>query len=163
MPRPALPFDQDLADQICERIATSDDGLEDVLDALRIERGEHLVTPGLTTIYKWLDENEAFAKQSARARELQSHLLFDRAQKQAREPLEGTVIRRFDGKDGVEITETTSDNVERSKLLVQTTLRRAGQLNPKKYGDKFQAELTGSVDVSLVDRLNKARQRVEQS
>ncbi len=119
---------------ICERIATSDDGLEQVIDEMRLTLGDRV--PGLTTIYRWLEESADFAEKSARARTLQAQLLHDRAQVQAKTPLIG-VVRKIERNGEKEtVTETTTDNVERSKLLVQTTLRRAGQLNPKKYGEK---------------------------
>ena len=144
--RPEIPYDSELADLICERIATSEDGLEDILAEIAVTRGKRTV--GLTTIYKWMNEVQDFAEKSVRAREMQSHLLFDRAQKEARSPMIGVIRKIEQGKDKEGnprdvVTETTSDNVERSKLLVQTTLRRAGQLNPKKYGERVQNEHTG--------------------
>jgi hypothetical protein len=43
----------------------------------------------------------------------------------------------------IERTVTVADNVQRSQLIVQTTLKRAGQLCSKKYGDKVQTEISG--------------------
>lgn len=138
MGRPSIPFDQAMCDEICERIATSELGLEQVL----VERkAAGLSCVSSTTIYKWLVANPEFAEQSARARRMQAELLHDRAQQVAQTPLVGKVIRD-DEKNGR--TETTSDNVERSKLIVQTLLKRAGQLDPKKYGDKVLNEHTGT-------------------
>jgi len=144
MSRTPLPFDEELAEEICDRIATSDLGLEDILSQLAEERlQQQKTTPCLRTIYRWLESNESFSQRSARARTLQAQLLHDRAQRYAREALIGTIERTEDGPDGKKTTVTRSDNVERSKLLVQTTLRRAGQLDPKKYGERITAEHTG--------------------
>jgi hypothetical protein len=137
MARPEIPYDPEMAGEICERIATSELGLEQVL-ADRKSQGLAIVSS--TTIYKWLSNNPEFAEQSARARRMQAELLHDRAQQVAQTPLIGKVVKD-DEKNGR--TETTSDNVERSKLIVQTLLKRAGQLDPKKYGEKIQAEHTG--------------------
>lgn len=135
--RPALPFDADLAEEICERLATSELGLEQIVADLTKERGES--TPCLRTIYRWLESNEGFSQQSARARRFQAQLLHDRAQMQAQTPLIGE-IRKSTPK-GEEVT--IADNVQRSQLIVQTTLKRAGQLDSKKYGDKVQQEISG--------------------
>lgn len=134
--RPPIPFDPELADQICEGIGTTDLGLEEILAELtKYRKTLNKKTPALRTVYRWLVENEDFRQQSAHARTLQAQLLHDRAQKYAREPMLGTVTRVEKGPDGKKTITTESDNVERSKLLVQTTLRRAGQLDPKKYGE----------------------------
>jgi len=138
MARPEITFDAEMAEEICERIATSDLGLEQVL-AERIAENKPSVSS--TTIYKWLRLHPEFAEQSARARKMQAELLHDRAQQVAQTPLIGKVVRD-DRKNGR--TETISDNVERSKLIVQTLLKRAGQLDAKKYGDKIQAEVSGA-------------------
>jgi hypothetical protein len=116
MGRPPIPYNPEVADAICEMIATTALGLEDVLTEVRKTFPE---TPGLSTVYKWLNSEPAFANNSARARELQGI---------------GTVTRDST-KNGKETR--TSDNVERSKLIVQTLLKRAGQLAPKKYGDRL--------------------------
>lgn len=136
MGRPS-DYTEEIAEKICERIATSELGLEQVLDEIRLTDG---YAPSSTSVYRWLESNEGFREKSARARRMQAELLHDRAQIAAQTPLIGRV-ERDSSKDGM--TVTTSDNVERSKLIVQTLLKRAGQLDPKKYGDKLQTEVTG--------------------
>lgn len=132
--RPALEYDPEVAEEICERIATSEDGLEQVIDELKLTFGDRV--PSVRVVYRWLESSEEFRQKSARARTLQAQLLHDRAQVYARQPLIGVVRTEIRKGDSTEIQEKTCDNVERSKLLVQTTLRRAGQLDPKKYADK---------------------------
>ncbi len=138
MARPVIPYDEELTDYICERIATSELGLEQVLQE---RQDKQLSYVSSTTIYKWLNEVPEFAEKSARARKMQAELLHDRAQQVAQSPLIGRIEKHSD-KDGA--TVTISDNVERSKLIVQTLLKRAGQLDSKKYGDKVQAEVSGA-------------------
>ena len=95
------------------------------------------------TIYRWREDNEDFRSNSARARDMQAELLHDRAQLAAQTPLVGEVVKEVvypatdDKPERIERTVTVSDNVARSTLIVQTTLKRAGQLAPKKYGDKI--------------------------
>lgn len=148
MGRPSI-YTQELADKICDRIATSEMGLEQVLEEIRLTDGE---APSTTTIYRWLEENSEFREQSARARRMQAELLHDRAQIAAQTPLIGHSVKDS-AKDGR--TTTTGDNVERSKLIVQTMLKRAGQLDPKKYGDRVQQEITGKDGGAVVFTVEK--------
>ena len=134
MGRPSK-YSRELAARICERISTTELGLEQVLAEIREQDGE---APTSTSVYRWLEKHQSFREQSARARRMQAELLHDRAQIAAQQPLIGKIVTEG-GKDGT-ITKTC-DNVERSKLIVQTLLKRAGQLDPKKYGEKTQ--LTG--------------------
>lgn len=111
----AMEFNQAVADEICDRIAKGE-SLRTICGA---ERDDFL--PGQTTVFKWLGENEAFAKQYARARELQADREFDEAR---------------------DIAQTaTPENVQVARLQIDTIKWRTGKLAPKKYGDKLA--LTG--------------------
>ena len=137
-------YTQQLGEKICERIATSELGLEQVLAEIELTDG---YAPGLTSVWRWKQANEEFRKQYLRAREDQAELLHDRAQQIAQNALIGHVTRTVVTGEGenakTETTTTISDNVERSKLIVHTTLKRAGQLDSKRYGEKIQQEVTG--------------------
>lgn len=141
--RPPWPYDPELGELICEKIATSEEGLEQVLDEISLIQCNK--TPSMMTVYRWLEASEEFREIYARARELQAQVLHDRAQVQAKTPLIGKITERtLDAQGNVaESREKTVDNVDRSKLMVYTTLKRAGQLSPKKYGEKIQQEHTG--------------------
>ena len=134
--RPPIPFSQEIADEICERLVESRMGLEHVLDSMRATP-EFAATPGLTTIYKWLAANPQFAEMSARARELSADTYVDAALNEAHTSRIGEIEMVKETKDGTFKESKIADNVERSKLIVQTLLKRAGQLNSKKYGDKL--------------------------
>lgn len=140
MGRPALPYDSGLTDYICERLATSELGLEQILQE---RRDMGLSSVSTQTIYRWREDNEEFRSNSARAREMQAELLHDRAQIAAQTALIGEIVKEViypatdDKPERIERTVTVADNVARSTLIVQTTLKRAGQLAPKKYGDKL--------------------------
>lgn len=133
-------YNKKIGDKICERIACDEKGLEEILEEIRLTDGW---APGIMTIWRWRDEFPEFKAQYKEAREMQASLLHDRAQKYAREPLIGRIETTIDGPKGVETQVKVCDNVERSKLLVQTTLKRAGQLDHKRYGDKIQQEISG--------------------
>lgn len=131
--RPPFPYNPEIGEEICQRLATSEDGLEQILDEMRLTRDDHI--PSLRHVYCWLDDNPQFLHDYARARLLQGQLLHDRAQVYARSALVGMVRKVERTGDKETVTETSIDNVERSKLMVGTTLKRAAHLNPMKYSD----------------------------
>lgn len=115
MPAPALEFSQAIANEICDRLAKG----ESLRKICGEERDDFI--PGRTTVLKWLAENEAFASQYARARELQADAKFEEAW---------------------EIAETaTVENVQVARLKIDTIKWQTAKLQPKKYGDKVA--LTG--------------------
>ncbi len=133
--RPPIPYIPEIGEEICERLVSSRMGLEWVLDSMR---PEFPATPSLSTVYKWMAANEEFAESSARARILSADTYVDAAIQEAHSSRVGTIETTRGTKDGTFNESKIADNVERSKLIVQTLLKRAGQLNPKKYGDKLQ-------------------------
>jgi hypothetical protein len=84
------------------------------------------------------------------ARKRQATILHDEAQEEAMRPLLGEIEKTVIKPDGREIHTTRNDNVERSKLIVQTLLKRAGQLAPSKYGDKLDVNHSGAIKSILV-------------
>lgn len=151
--RPAIPFDQKIADEICARLCESRRGLDHVLDEMR--DGDFPSTPRRTTIYHWMAANERFANDSARARELSADTYVDAAVEEAHTSLIGRIDSTKETKDGTFSESRIADNVERSKLIVQTLLKRAGQLNPKKYGDRVTQEHTGEGGGPLVFQVKR--------
>lgn len=144
--RPRIPYDAELADEICERFATEVKGLEAILADLKAERGD-LPTPSLSVIYRWLDENEDFQQKSARARRLRADTLADIRLQYALEPMIGTTTTTMEWGEQVKV----GDNVARSQLIVQTISKHIGQLAPAKYGEKVEHEHKGKLTLeSLV-------------
>jgi hypothetical protein len=148
--RPLIPFDQTIATEICERIVESRMGLEHVLDVMRSEP-EWSKTPTLVTIYRWMTENDGFFKDSARARQLSADTYVDAAVNEAHTQRIGKIEGTKETKDGTFAESKIVDNVQRSQLIVQTLLKRAGQLNPKKYGERLDLNHGGTVGVNLVN------------
>lgn len=122
-------------------------GLEHVLDTMRAEP-EFESTPTLPTIYKWMLENKRFFEASARARMLSADTYVDAAVNEAHTHRLGRIDGTRETKDGIFSESKIVDNVQRSQLIVQTLLKRAGQLNPKKYGEKLVHE--GNEDAPLI-------------
>ena len=106
-------YSLELAEAVCEAIALSDYGLEQIC-----EREDF---PSAMTIYRWLREREEFQKLYARAREIQGHFQQERAVK--------TAIEAQDAQLG--------------RLAYDARKWAAAKLNPRVYGDKVVNEVTG--------------------
>jgi len=135
MPAP-WEFDQTIADEICERLSKG----QSLRKICGVGRDDFL--PGQSTVFKWLDDNAAFAKQYARAREAQADTYVDQ------------IIDIADGKPVEETlvdAEVPESDPQRDRLRVDARKWVAGKLAPKKYGDKLDlaANLTGELGVTI--------------
>ena len=107
-------FTEELADRICERLLNG--------DSLRQICADESM-PNRSTVYRWMDENEAFAAKCARAREAQGDYMDDLIYDEARE--------------------CTNDNFQAARVRISAYQWRASKLKPKKYGDRITQEHTG--------------------
>lgn len=91
----------------------------------------------MQTILRWLNASEAFRGQYMRAREAQADYWADQI---------------------IDISDLSDDdeNVNRSRLRVDTRKWLMARMAPKKYGDKTTAELTGTIVHSLADLVNQS-------
>jgi len=111
--RPSI-FSEELADEICERIA---DG-----ESLRsICRDNEM--PSKATVFRWLAEKQDFQDQYTRAREAQADSLVD------------DMLDIADGKKA--LLEGKDADVQRDRLAVETRKWIAGKLKGK-YSDKVK-------------------------
>lgn len=134
MARPS-GFNQEIADLICERLIKPES-----LRSICLEEG----MPSKTTVFRWLEANEEFRDQYARAREFQADVHVDEIIDIADTPVIGEKTKS--GADGK--TETmTGDMIEHRRLQVDTRKWIASKMRPKKYGDKLDVEHAGMVVV----------------
>lgn len=115
--------------------------------------------PNEQTFYAWLNkaENESsgdsdLAKKYARAREAQADAIFDECLSIADDAENDYMVR--ENADGSMVEVVNSENVQRSRLRIDTRKWMAGKLRPKKYGDKLEVEgniRVGRIDVGFVD------------
>ena len=137
-------FSQALADAICERI-TDGDSLHTICD----EEG----FPARSTVFKWLSENKGIADQYARAREAQADTLFDEILTIADDGRNDWVEKT--NKDGEVIGEVfNKEAVQRSSLRVEARKWMAGNLRPKKYSEKLDLNVSGSLQTTPEEQLN---------
>ena len=148
--RPTL-FNQDLVDTICERIANG--------ESLRsICKDDDM--PAMSVIFRWLseDDKKGFQDQYARAREQQAETLAD----------ELLSIADDSTNDWMEKTDHegnqigwmfNKENVQRSRVRIDTRKWIASKLKPKKYGDFNRTEVTGEnsdpVKIVYIDKEEK--------
>lgn len=102
--------------------------------------------PSNETFFKWLDGDELKAKQYARACEQRADVIFDEMLDISDTTIEGIVIE-ID--DNGRTKEKRGDMLGHRKLQVDTRKFMVAKLNPKKYGDKLQQEITGEHKVTI--------------
>ena len=113
-------------DEICKRMMTG-------LSLTKICKSPDM--PSIVTVSEWLGQDALFAKQYAHARVNQADALFDQCLDIADD--DSGDVRIVTDKQGNEVPVVVQENIQRSKLRIETRFRLIGKLNPKKYGDKL--------------------------
>lgn len=110
-------YTKDMADKICEKIANGRS-----LRSICAEDG----MPPMKTIYRWLEANEEFRHQYARARDKQADYFAEE------------IIEIADN------AEAESAAVSKAKLQIDARKWAASKIAPKKYGDKTELDVKSS-------------------
>jgi hypothetical protein len=95
--------------------------------------------PSSKTFFNWLDLYPEKVKQYARATEIRAEAIFDDILSIADENSNDTYITD----DGLE--RVNNDVIQRSRLRIDARKWVLSKLNPKKFGDKVQNELSGTI------------------
>ena len=136
---PAIKWNSELEDSICGAIAVDPRGL--------IHICEENEFPAPVSIYRHLLQSEEFRNKYARAREMQLQVLADELVPLAdKDRICHKRTIKADGSEEVVIL----DQVERTKLQIETRKWLLGKLAPKKYGDKVDMNLSGEVALKQV-------------
>lgn len=109
-------FMQEVADDICSLLAQGE-SLRKICERPRM--------PAMSSVFKWLNENQQFSEQYARAREAQTEAMLE------------DVLMIADG--------ATPEDVQVAKLRVDARKWAMSKLAPKKYGDKVTQEISGTM------------------
>lgn len=128
-----IPFDQAIADEICDRLCKG----ESLRAICGVERDDFM--PGQTTVFRWLAENDIFAKQYAYAREAQAEAFVDEMVAIADSP-NATV--------DPDTKEPVIRDPARDRLRVDTRKWVASKMLPKKYGDKIDVTHAGGITIT---------------
>ncbi len=139
--RPTI-YSQELADLICQYVATSTFGLER-LCAL------HEEIPVKSTINLWRYKYPEFSTQYAQAKLKQADLLAEEILDIADDGTNDWMTSF--GEDGDTVYKLNGEHVQRSRLRIDTRKFLASKLLPKQYGQ--QAEEEKAVDKSVIEML----------
>jgi terminase small subunit-like protein len=96
--------------------------------------------PSRDSVYAWMREREDFSDMYARAREERADLLFERIAAIA-EDATGDYVKKEDGTWVVD-----HENIQRSRLRVDTMKWMASKLAPRKYGDRVEHDHKGGLN-----------------
>lgn len=127
-------YKKEVGDKICEMIATTSLGLRHIL----AEEG----MPNRTTLFRWIENNEAFRNQYAISKQAQADYMVeeiidiaDDGSNDLMTIIKGDIVYEQENK---EVT-------NRSRLRVDARKWIASKLYPKKYGDKL--EMNGGLNI----------------
>ncbi len=104
--------------------------------------------PSTTAVCEWLAVHKEFAEQYARAREVQADTLADEILEIADDASNDWMQRNDPENPG---WVANHDHIQRSRLRVDSRKWYAGKVAPKKYGDKLDATVSGSMTVVFDD------------
>lgn len=145
--------------EICRRIA-SGELLQDILDSDKDR------FPCNANFYRFCDRHESASRAYHRARvqqmEAWSDQLIIRSKDSSRDVIENEI---YDKHGNHLRTERRSDNtaVNRDRLITENMKWLMARVNPEKYSDKHQLELSGSVAVTPIIELNMKGVNISQA
>jgi hypothetical protein len=143
-------YTKELGERICFMFAT-----DETMSLLRMNSDPTL--PTVWTFYAWLKTQPILAKLYAHAREVNFDLRAQELEHWAATPRPGEIVtERSGGKDGDTVEVRRVDNVERTKLMVETRKWILSKERPKKFGLQPIDVEDGS---PLQDLLNQFRAR----
>ncbi len=126
----------DLAESICERLS-SGESLTSICSAEGM--------PKRTTVVGWQGQHDGFSTLYARARVAYADAIFDEAMEIADDSSGDCITKVVRGE---EVKGVDHENIQRSRLRVDTRLRVAAKINPAKYGEKLDVNMSGELNVS---------------
>ncbi len=111
-------------------------------------RDEHM--PAWRTVYDWISADSDFSARIARARELGADAIAEQCLDIADTPLYGEETE-LDANGNI-IKTKTGDMLGHRKLQIETRLKLLSKWQPKKYGDKIQADLNHRGEITSITR-----------
>jgi hypothetical protein len=98
--------------------------------------------PSHQTVYNWISEREDVSLAIAQAREVGEDVIAVHCLNIADDNSQD--ITQIDMGDGVIVTRTDHDVIQRAKLRIDTRLKLLAKWNPKKWGDKVDVTSGGN-------------------
>lgn len=128
--RPTI-YTKELADSICERLALG--------ESMRTVCAQEDM-PSMSSVFKWLRENEEFSQQYVKAKEESSDAMAEDLLHIADTPVMGE-IKTIKPDGSVEIKQ--DEMLGHRRLQVDTRKWLMSKMKPKKYGDKIDMTTDG--------------------
>ncbi|MFH1974656.1 MAG: terminase small subunit protein [Pseudomonadota bacterium] len=128
-----------IATEICDRLSLGESLLAICKDS---------TMPGVSTVYGWLvrPENKQFLDMYTHARELQADTFMDQCIDIADDSANDIII--LINKDGEEYQKINFEHINRSRLRVDTRIKIAEKMFPRKYTPRKALEHTGDIGVT---------------
>lgn len=104
--------------------------------------------PAVRTVSDWKSAHESFSADFARARDEGFEAIAADCLTISNTPVEG--VRREVSTDGAK--EVREDMLGHRKLQIDTRLKLLAKWDPKRYGDKQQVELAGSLNLTAMSQ-----------
>lgn len=137
--RPSL-YTEKLCDEICSQIVMG--------YSLRTICKEESM-PSVATIFCWFRSHPEFQERYTKAKEEQADAFAEEMMDIADDASNDWMERN--GKDGAPIIALNAEHVNRSRLRIDTRKWIAAKLKPKKYGERIQQDVSGTLSLeSLV-------------
>jgi hypothetical protein len=136
--RPAI-WTQEMADKVCEQLAEGD-SLRTVCTSDDM--------PSMSTVFKQLRIDPEFAQQYANAKEQGAIAMFEEMMDIADDGTNDFMLRKDESGGDTGFYFENKEALARSRLRVDTRKWALSKLAPKKYGDKIQTELSGSLSIT---------------
>lgn len=141
--RPTI-YSENIVDRICERLS---DG-----ESLRsISTDDDM--PAKSTVFLWLANHEDFRTRYAHAREVQADAIFDEMLDIADDGRNDWMEKRNSDGEAIGWVEN-GEALRRSDLRIKTRQWMASKLQPKKYGDKIDLNLSGRVETMTEEQID---------
>lgn len=119
------------------------------------EDGGEVDLPSSSTFWRWHMDDVDIRDNLARARLNGVEALLEEAMEIADTPKTGLIVTSKQDKDGNEIEETRrEDMLGHRKLQVETRVKRAQMINPRKYGPRL--DLTSDGERVVMDDVSRA-------
>ena len=130
-----------IAEKICSRLSLGESLLAICKDS---------TMPGVSTVYGWLvrPENKQFLDMYTQARELQADTYMDECVDIADDTENDFIV--LTNKNGEEYEKTNFEHINRSRLRVDTRIKVAEKMAPRKYTSRKALEHSGDIGVAVL-------------
>ena len=137
-------YTQDKADKICAMLSEG-------MSLRTVCKDDEL--PSTQTVFSWLRTYPEFLDQYTRAKQESADALTDEMLDISDDSTNDWMESHGDDAG----YRANGDNIQRSRLRIETRKWLASKLKPKKYGDKIQQEHSGSIDTGMTEDQMDAR------